>query len=73
MSKSQSFYTHTFSNGLTLLGEKMEQVSSVAVSVLVPLGSANDPVGLEGSAAVLGEMFNKGAGSWSAVELSQQY
>lgn len=70
---SQEFFTHRLGNGLTLIGEKMDAVSSAAFSILVPLGAATDPDGLEGSSALLAEMFNKGAGAWNAKQLSGEF
>jgi predicted Zn-dependent peptidase len=51
----------------------MDHVSSLAVSLLVPFGSAIDPDGKEGTASILTEFFSKGAGSWNAKELSGEY
>lgn len=67
------FRIEKLSNGITLLGEEMPHVASAALSVLLPVGAATDPAGLEGSATVLAEMLGKGAGPWNARELSQQF
>jgi predicted Zn-dependent peptidase len=50
------------SNGLTVVGEQMEQVSSAAMTILVPQGAANDPSGREGAALVTSEWRLRGAG-----------
>ncbi len=73
MAQKQAFYIHKLANGMTLLGEEIEHVSSAAISVLVPMGSALDPLGGEGASALLGELYNKGAGPWNAQELSDQF
>jgi predicted Zn-dependent peptidase len=67
------YYSQTLSCGVTLLGEEMEAVNSVAVSVLVPVGAATDPAGLEGAANVLSEMLHRGAGPYDKVQLSAEY
>lgn len=72
-SRNQEFKIHSLANGITLLGEEMDFVSSAAFSILVPMGAATDPVGQEGAAALLVDMFNKGAGDWDAKALSQQF
>lgn len=64
---------HTFDNGITLLAEKMDFVSSAAFSILVPLGAATDPDGYEGCSSILSEMFHKGAGPWDTKALSQEF
>lgn len=56
------FSHHTFENGLTLVAERMRGVRSAAFTMFVPAGAAWDPVGQEGSAAVLTDMIFRGAG-----------
>jgi predicted Zn-dependent peptidase len=70
---SKNHYHATLANGLTVRGERFESVHSVALSLLLPAGAANDPVGQEGSAALLGEMLSKGAGQWDSRALSEQF
>ena len=59
----QRFLQHRFPNGLTLLAEKMSGVRSAAMSLLVPAGGSNDPVGRSGSATILSEWTLRGAGA----------
>lgn len=66
-------HIHRLSNGIVLLAEEMDSVASAAFSVLVPVGSAVDPEGLEGASTLLNEMLNKGAGPWNSKELSDQF
>lgn len=73
MSDTSPFKIHRLPNGITLLGEEMPHVASAALSILIPVGAATDPEGQEGSAAVLTELFSKGAGQWDARALSQQF
>lgn len=63
--------THLFrlSNGLQVVIEPMEDVQSAALSLLVPAGSVRDCPGRSGTAAVLTEMFARGADGLSAREL----
>lgn len=66
-------YSHKFSNGVTLLGEEMENVSSAAVSILVPVGSVSDPGGKEGATTVLAEMLHRGAGPYDNQAFSDEF
>jgi predicted Zn-dependent peptidase len=66
----QRFFQHTFDNGLTLLGEKMPAVESAAMTLLLPAGSAGDPVGLAGSATVLSDLILRGAGPRDSRQLT---
>jgi predicted Zn-dependent peptidase len=64
-------YQHTFSNGLTLLAERMEHVRSAALSILVPAGCAYDPPEQLGLSGVLSEVITRGAGELDSFELTQ--
>lgn len=66
----QDVSQHTFSNGLTLLLERMEHVRSAALSVLVPAGCGYDPPEKAGLAGVVAELITRGAGSRDKEELS---
>ena len=72
MAETQSVRIQKLSNGVTLVGERMEYVSSLAMSILIPVGAATDPDGLEGAASVLAEKLNKGAGPYGNKELSEE-
>ena len=50
-------HVHVLSNGLTLVAEEMDNVRSVAFSVLVPSGASTDPEGLDGQSAILADML----------------
>src|SRR5205807_2739628 len=58
----QEVYHHTFSNGLTLLAERMEHVRSAALNFLVPAGCVYDPPEHAGVASVLADLITRGAG-----------
>jgi predicted Zn-dependent peptidase len=66
----QEVYHHTFSNGLTLLAERMEHVRSAALNFLVPAGCVYDPPDHAGIASVLSDLITRGAGSRDSRELS---
>lgn len=68
-----TFLVHRLANGLTLLGEEMDSVSSAAISVLLPVGSAVDPVGAEGTSNLLSELVTKGAGPYDSRALSDEF
>ncbi len=51
----------------------MPSVVSAAFSILVPLGAVSDDSEYQGSANILADMFNKGAGPWNTQELSERF
>jgi predicted Zn-dependent peptidase len=55
---------------LTLLGEKMPGMQSAAITLLLPAGSAGDPVGGSGSATVLSDLVLRGAGQRDSRQLT---
>jgi predicted Zn-dependent peptidase len=66
----QEVYQHTFTNGLTLLGEPMEHVRSAALNFLVPAGCVYDPPENLGMASVLSDLITRGAGERDSRELT---
>ncbi|HEV3115836.1 MAG TPA: pitrilysin family protein [Gemmataceae bacterium] len=66
----QEAHQHTFSNGLTLLAERMEHVRSAALNFLVPAGCVYDPPEHAGIASVLSDLITRGAGKRDSRELS---
>jgi len=56
------FFTRELPNGLTLLGQRMDHVSSAAMAMVVPAGASYDPAGGEGAGAVAAEWCLRGAG-----------
>lgn len=66
----QIIHTHQLPNGLTVVIEPMNDVQSAAISFLVPGGSAFDPAGQGGTAAVLTDWISRGAGTLDSRELS---
>lgn len=66
----ERYFQHTFSNGLTLLGECMPGMQSAAMTLMLPAGSATDPVGRSGSATVLSDLVLRGAGSRDSRQLT---
>lgn len=65
----ESFKTE-FENGLTLLGEPMDGVSSVAFTFLIPFGVAFDADNKLGVTNTLTELLPKGAGGLDSKEFS---
>jgi len=59
---SDNFHIEVLPNGLTLLGRVMDDVSSVAMAMLVRCGSADDPPAIAGAGAVAAEWLQRGAG-----------
>jgi len=56
-------------NGLLVIFEPMADVQSAALSLLVPAGGVRDAAGRCGTAAILAEMFSRGADGLSSREL----
>lgn len=67
----QRFLQHTFSNGLTLLCEKMPGMQSAGMTLLLPAGASSDPADRSGAAAVIAEMTLRGAGSRDSRQLTE--
>lgn len=65
------YLQHTFANGLTLLGEQMPGMVSAAMTLLVPAGSATDPVDRCGSSTVLSDLVLRGAGARDSRALTE--
>ena len=59
----------TLTNGLTVLVETMPVVQSAAFAMIVPAGSAYDPVGQNGTAMGLADWISRGAGDRSSREV----
>ncbi len=66
----ERFFQHTFPNGLTLLAEQMPAMQSAAMTLLLPAGSATDPVDRLGSATVLSDLVLRGAGPLDSRQLT---
>lgn len=66
----EQFFVEQLPNGLMLLGQKMEVVSSAAMTLLVPAGAAHDPQGLQGAASVGVEWCMRGAGEMNSRQLN---
>jgi len=68
---SESFFTHELPNGMMLLGQQMEDVSSAALTLAVPAGSAHDPAEYAGAASVAAEWSMRGAGDRNTRQLNE--
>ena len=68
--RSERFFDKQLPNGLRLLGQQMEQVSSAAMTLVVPAGAAHDPAGLEGAASIISEWSLRGAGQRDTRQLN---
>jgi len=67
---AEQFYIERLGGGMTLLGQRMEQVSSAAMTLVTPSGSAQDPPGRGGAAMVLCEWSLRGAGDRDTRQLN---
>jgi zinc protease len=61
----------TLANGLGVWTAHHPQVPMVGLVLLVRTGSANDPAGSEGLAAITADMLDEGTGSRSAIDVHQ--
>ncbi|MBL7133700.1 MAG: insulinase family protein, partial [Phycisphaerae bacterium] len=58
----EQFHVKELPNGMTLVGQPMENVSSAAMTFQVCSGASRDAAGLGGTAAVAAEWVLRGAG-----------
>ena len=58
----QTLFSTTLDNGITLLGEDLPELESVAIALHVPAGAVHDGPGRCGLATLAGEMCLRGAG-----------
>ncbi len=68
---SEQFHIQELDNGLTLLGQTMEGVSSAAMTLLVRGGAAHDPADAEGASTVATEWVMRGAGGMDSRKLNE--
>jgi predicted Zn-dependent peptidase len=68
---AEKFLTHQLDNGLTLLAQRMEQVSSAAMTIALPAGASHDPADQAGAAAVTAEWLLRGAGDRDSRRLNE--
>lgn len=68
----QDFQTLTLSNGLEVVVQPMSGVQSAALSLMIPAGAVLDEDGKSGTTAILADMLPRGAGEFSARELSSR-
>jgi len=66
----QTIESFQLPNGLRVVIEPMNAVQSAAMTLMVPAGSVRDHAGRQGTAAVLTQMIQRGAGEYSAQEHS---
>ena len=62
----------SFSNGLTLLVQRMPDVQSAATALMTPAGCIYQPAGCNGVASVLSDLITRGAGSCSSSMACRQ-
>lgn len=67
---SQPIQRFALPNGLLVVVEAMQDVQSAAMTLLAPAGGVRDSTGRCGTAAILTEMFPRGAGGLTARDLS---
>jgi predicted Zn-dependent peptidase len=67
---AEKFYVKELPNGLTLLGQKMENVSSTALTMLLPAGVAHEQDEQAGAASIACEWMFRGAGAYDTRQLN---
>lgn len=65
------FQEERLPNGLTLLLVENHRQPVVSISLAIPAGTAFDPVGKEGTAALVAGLLTKGAGGRSAEQIAE--
>lgn len=68
----QLVYRHTLPNGLTVLGEPMPWLDSVAFTLMFPGGTSREPKDRLGLAGMTLELSQRGSGRWSSREVVEQ-
>ena len=66
-----AYEERTLDNGLKVFIMETREVPLVSLFLLVPVGAAQDPVGMEGAANLTGRLLTKGAGGLGANEISE--
>jgi len=66
----QQLHQHTFANGLTLIGERMDHVRSATFYAMIPAGYTHEPEAQRGLAGIVAELLSRGAGSRTSMELA---
>ncbi|MGB2823555.1 MAG: pitrilysin family protein [Phycisphaerae bacterium] len=66
----EQFYAKELANGMTMLGQQMDYVSSAAATLVVPSGAAYDPPEAAGAASVTCEWCVRGAGDRTTRQLN---
>ena len=65
----QTLFSTTLANGITLLGENLPELESVAIAFHTPAGAIHDTTGRCGLAALSGEMCLRGAGGRTSRQI----
>ena len=71
--EDHAIHRFDFDNGLRLVCEPMPWLETVSVTLLLPFGAATDPAGQEGSAALLFDWMQRGAGELDSRALSDRF
>ena len=68
----QQVFQHTLPNGLTLLGEPMPWLESVAFTLMFAGGTSREPANRLGLGGMALELSQRGAGKWSSREVVEE-
>ncbi len=69
----QTIKHHQLPNGLTIVIERMPDVKSAALAILVPMGVIHEPSGANGTSAALCDLITRGAGERDSRALSMAF
>jgi len=68
----QTLFSATLDNGITVLGEELPGLESVAVAFHAPVGALHDPQGRCGLATLAGELCLRGAGDRDSRQVVEE-
>ncbi len=67
---TETYFQHTYDNGLTLVLQRMPAMRSAAMTLMTPAGAAGDPPQRSGLATVLSDLALRGAGPRDSRQLT---
>ena len=73
MAIQHKIHSAELEGGVSVLGEEIPHLASAAFTIMIGAGAASDPVDRQGSAGLLSELLQKGAGEFDSRALSERF